>query len=117
MSKQPAAAAAEIEATEGSGNVFEDLGFEDADELQAKAELTRQLQRILKRQRLSQRAAAKLLGIAQPDVSALLNGRHTGFSLTRLMTLLTRLDRDVDIVIRRKPEARARSRLMVHAEE
>jgi predicted XRE-type DNA-binding protein len=116
MTQAPGAAAAEIEVTEGSGNVFEDLGFEDADELQAKAELTRQLHHILKRQRLSQRAAAKLLGIAQPDVSALLNGRHTGFSLTRLMTLLNRLDRDVEIVVRRRSRSQARSRLIVHAE-
>jgi predicted XRE-type DNA-binding protein len=116
MSNEPGARPAEIEVTEGSGNVFEDLGFEDADELQAKAELTRQLHNILKGQRLSQRAAAKLLGIAQPDVSALLNGRHTGFSLTRLMTLLNRLDRDVEIVIRRRSRSQSRSRLLVHAE-
>jgi predicted XRE-type DNA-binding protein len=116
MSSEPDVPAAEIEVMEGSGNVFEDLGFEDADELQAKAELTRQLHNILKRQKLSQRAAARLLGIAQPDVSALLNGRHTGFSLTRLMTLLNRLDRDVEIVVRRRPRSRARSRLIVHAE-
>lgn len=116
MSTEPIAPGLEVEVTEGSGNVFEDLGFEDADELQAKAELTRQLYKILKRQRLSQRAAAKVLGIAQPDVSALLNGRHTGFSLTRLMMLLNRLDRDVEIVVRRKPRSQARSRLMVHAE-
>jgi predicted XRE-type DNA-binding protein len=116
MNREPNEVATEIEVTEGSGNVFEDLGFEDADELQAKAELTRQLHGILKRRRLSQRAAAKLLGIAQPDVCALLNGRHTGFSLTRLMTLLNRLDRDVEIVIRRRPRSRPRSRLLVHAE-
>jgi predicted XRE-type DNA-binding protein len=116
MTSESSAPAAEIEVTEGSGNVFEDLGFEDADELQAKAELTRQLHNILKRQRLSQRAAAKLLGIAQPDVSALVNGRHTGFSLTRLMTLFKRLDRDVEIVIRRRPRSQPRSRLTVHAE-
>jgi predicted XRE-type DNA-binding protein len=116
MTSESSAPAAAIEVTESSGNVFEDLGFEDADELQAKAELTRQLHKILKRQKISQRAAAKRLGIAQPDVSALLNGRHTGFSLTRLMMLLNRLDRDVAIVIRRRPRSQARSRLTVHAE-
>jgi predicted XRE-type DNA-binding protein len=115
MISESGASVVEIEATEGSGNVFEDLGFEDADELQAKAELTRQLHKILKRQKLSQRAAAKRLGIAQPDVSALLNGRHTSFSLTRLITLLNRLDRDVEIVVRPKPRSQPRSRLIVHA--
>lgn len=107
--------ALEIDITEGSGNVFEDLGFEDAEELQAKAELTRQIYNILKRRKLTQRAAARLLGLAQPDVSALMNGRFTGFSLERLMTLLNRLDRDVEIVVKRKPRSRVRSRLQVSA--
>ncbi len=101
--------------TEGSGNVFEDLGFRNADELQAKSELARQIYTILKSRKLTQREAAKVLGIAQPDVSALIKGRHTGFSLTRLMTLLGRLDRDVEIVIRRKPKSRQTSRLQVRA--
>lgn len=107
--------AVDIDVTEGSGNVFEDLGFEDAEELQAKAELTRQIYNILKRRKLSQRAAAKLLGLAQPDVSALVNGRFTGFSLERLITLLNRLDRDVEIVVKSRPRSRGRSRLHVSA--
>ena len=107
--------AVDIDVTEGSGNVFEDLGFEDAEELQAKAELTRQIYNILKRRKLSQRAAAKLLGLAQPDVSALVNGRFTGFSLERLIALLNRLDRDVEIVVKSRPRSRRRSRLHVSA--
>jgi len=101
--------------TEGTANVFADLGFKNADELQAKAELARQIYTILKSRNLTQREAAKVLGIAQPDVSALMKGRHTGFSLARLMNLLGRLDRDVEIVIRRKPRSRQASRLQVRA--
>lgn len=101
--------------TEGSGNVFADLGFKNSDELQAKAELVRQIYTILKSRKLTQREAAKVLGIAQPDISALMKGRHTGFSLARLMNLLGRLDRDVEIVIRRKPKSRQASRLQVRA--
>ncbi len=90
----------------GSGNVFEDLGLLEADDLQAKAEITRQIHNIIKERKLTQKAAAKLLGIAQPDVSNLMNGRFTGFSTERLFHLLNALDRDVEIVIRRKPTNR-----------
>jgi len=103
------------EITTGSGNVFEDIGFEpgEAAELQAKAELTRRIYHLLRERGLSQRAAAKLLGIAQPDVAALMKGRHTGFSIERLAALLTRLDQDVDIIVR--PKAHERGRLSVKA--
>ena len=103
-------------ATESSGNVFKDLKLGDADELQAKAALTRQIRNILQRRKLSQRTAAKLLGLAQPDVAKLMKGRYTGFSLGRLMRLLRRLDQDVEIIIRRKPaSAKRASKLNVNA--
>ena len=68
-------------------NVFAELGFKHAHELQAKAELTRQIANILESRKLSRRNAAKVLGIAHPDVVSLVNGRHTGFSITRLMRI------------------------------
>jgi predicted XRE-type DNA-binding protein len=98
-----------------SGNVFEDLGFDDAEELQVEAALTLEICNILSRRKLSQRAAAKLLGIAHTDVHKLVHGRYTGFSMRRLIALLNRLDRDVEIVIRRKPKSRAESRIQVRA--
>jgi predicted XRE-type DNA-binding protein len=94
--------------THGSGNVFEDLGFGgEAAELQVKAELTRQLHNRIKLLKLRQTDAAKRLGISQPDVSKLMNGRHTGFSIDRLMTLLNGLAVDVEIVLRphKKPNS------------
>lgn len=84
----------------GSSNVFEDLGFDDAEDLQAETILTCQICGILKERGISQRAAAELLGIDQSDVSRLTKGRHTGFSLRRLVTLLNRLDRDVELVVK-----------------
>ena len=101
--------------TRGSGNVFADLGFDNADEMQAEAVLAYQIFKILKRRRLSQRAAAALLGVAPADVNALMNGRHTGFSIRRLAHLLTRLGRDVEIVVRRTPRSRPRGQIHVRA--
>lgn len=103
----------EIEVTPSSGNVFADLGFADPEEELARAQLASRIQQIIKRRRLTQIAAAKLMGIDQPKVSALLNGRVSGFSSARLMRLLTTLGQDVEIVITTKPRTRKRGHLRV----
>jgi predicted XRE-type DNA-binding protein len=81
----------EIPVVEGIGNVFADLALADAQDLQIKAELTRQLGHRLKTLGLTQVQAAKRLGLKQPDVSKLANGRHSGFSIDRLLALLSTL--------------------------
>ncbi len=91
---------------ESSGNVFADLGLADADELLIKAELALQIHTLIKRRGLTQAAAARLLGLAQPDVSQLMRLRHTGFSTDRLLRLLLKLGRDVDIVLKPAPKRR-----------
>lgn len=88
-----------IEYEESSGNVFADLGLPNPEEALAKAEVARQIGKILKKQRLSQTKAAKILGIDQPKVSALLHGYLTGFSLERLLRFLNELGQDVTIAI------------------
>ena len=85
---------------EGSGNVFADLGMPDAAAELVKAELTFQIGKRIKALGLTQTAAAIRLGISQPDVSRLMKHRPTGFSTDRLLTLLTALDINVDIVLR-----------------
>ena len=84
----------------GCGNVFADLDLPDAADLETKAELTRQLYQRIKSLGLSQLKAAELLGLKQPDVSKLMNGRFAGFSVERLLELLNALAVDVDIVLR-----------------
>ena len=101
--------------TRGSGNVFADLGFADAEERQTKLRLAYALNTIMDAQRLTQVAAATRLGLNQPKVSALRNYKLEGFSVERLMTLLNALDRDVEIVIRKKPRSRAAARISVVA--
>lgn len=101
--------------TRGSGNVFADLGLPDAEERQTKLRLAYALNTIMETQRLTQAAAATRLGLNQPKVSALRNYKLEGFSVERLMTLLNALDRDVEIVIRKKPRSRAAARISVVA--
>jgi len=86
--------------TRGSSNVFADLGFENAEELQVKAGLTHQISDRILALGLTQAQAGKLLSIEQPDVSKLMNGRFTGFSTDRLIALLNALEIDVEIVLR-----------------
>ena len=89
-----------------SGNVFADLGVENPEEELLKAQLVREIRDIIKRRRLTQAKAAELLGLKQPDVSALVTGRVHKFSLERLLRCVRRLDRDVTIVTR--PRVRVR---------
>jgi len=84
-----------------SGNVFADLKLTDADEYLAKSQLAVRILKIIKNRRLTQAAAGKLLGINQPKVSALMNGRLDGFSTDRLFRFLTALGCDVRISISR----------------
>ncbi len=99
--------------TRGSGNVFADLGFLDAAERQAKLRLACALNHVLEARDISQADAAKVLGVTQPKVSALRHYKLAGFSVERLMNLLTALDQDVEIVIRRKPRTRKAGRITV----
>jgi len=99
----------------GSGNVFADLGFPDAAERQAKLRLAYALNQVLDERKLTQQEAASVLGVNQPKVSALRRYKLAGFSVERLMTLLTALDQDVEIVIKRKPRSRRAGRISVVA--
>ena len=84
----------------GSGNIFADLGLPNAEEHQLKAALVVQLSRLIKERKLSQIDAAKLLGVKQPDLSKILSGQYRGYSVARLMRMLTAFDQDVEITTR-----------------
>lgn len=99
-----------IKATAGSDNIFADLGFANPEEELLKAKLIRELRAIIKRRKLTQTKAAELLGLKQPDVSALVTGRVGKFSIDRIVRCLDRLNYRVDVVIRQKPTRRAASR-------
>ena len=99
----------------GSGNVFADLGLPDAGELDIKLRLAVEIVRVIDARRLSQVAAAGLLGINQPKVSALKNYKLDGFSVERLLTFLLALGREVEIRIRPLRGSKARNRVLVAA--
>ena len=101
--------------TRGSKNVFADLGYPDAVERQAKLRLAYALNQVLDGRRVTQAEAAKILGVTQPKISALRHYKLAGFSVERLMMLLTALDQDVEIIVKKKPGSRRGGRIRVVA--
>ncbi|HEX2825606.1 MAG TPA: helix-turn-helix transcriptional regulator [Burkholderiales bacterium] len=91
----------------GSGDVFVDLGFEDAGERKLRVQLAMRLNDLIAERKLTQTKTAGLFGIPQPHVSELKNYKLSRFSSERLLRFLTLLDRDVEIVIRPKAKGRA----------
>jgi predicted XRE-type DNA-binding protein len=75
-------------------------------ERQARLRLAYALNQLLEARKLSQAEAATVLGVTQPAMSAPRNYELSGFSVGRLMNLLTAADQDVVIVIQRKPRSR-----------
>jgi predicted XRE-type DNA-binding protein len=97
----------ETTTTPSSGNVFADLGLPDAEDLLAKANLALHIRRTIEARKLTQVQAARILGLDQPKVSAIINGRLDGFSTERLMRFLNDLGCDVQISVSAPhPEAR-----------
>ncbi len=96
-----------------SGNVFADLGMPDPVEALAKAKIASRIASIIKHRHLKQTEAAELLGIDQPKVSKLIRGQLREFSLERLLSYVLKLDRDVEIVIHKKPTSRSYAQMTV----
>ena len=96
--------------TMGSGNVFADLGLPDPEIRFMKSMLAIRIGIEMKRRRLDQAGAAALLGIDQPRVSKLLRGRLDAFSIDKLMKLLVRAGKEIEIVVRDRPKRAGKKR-------
>jgi predicted XRE-type DNA-binding protein len=88
-----------------SGNIFADLGIQDAEKELAKAQLARAIRRMIEVSKLTQEQAAACMGTSQPKVSAIMGGKLGGFTSDRLLGYLKNLECDVEIIISRKPES------------
>ena len=85
---------------QGSTNVYADLGLENVEEMLIKAQLATKIGEIIKRRKLTQVQAAELLGMTQPKLSNLLRGQFRGISEAKMLECLTRLGRNVEIVVK-----------------
>lgn len=88
--------------TRGSGNVFDDLGFPNAEDHMAKAELVSALKYVIDREGWTQAQAAKIMGMAQPDISRLLRGRFSNCSIDRIMRFLRAAGCGLEITVQAK---------------
>jgi predicted XRE-type DNA-binding protein len=102
----------ETTVTRSSGNVFADLGFENAEEELFKARIVISLRRMIEDSKLTQKEAAERMGVSQPDISKLLRGRLTGFSLERLIEFVRALGNDVEIRIKKTRSRKGKVRLL-----
>ena len=100
----------------GSGNIFADLGLPDAEETLLKAQVVSVLHRLIKARKLTQTAAAKLVGVSQPDMSHILHGQFRGWSVERLMRMLTAFEQDVEIIVRPHRKAGETGRITLNTE-
>lgn len=93
----------ELKMTRSSGNVFQDLGYHNADEHFLKTKFAMIINRIIKERNLTQVGAAKLLDIDQPKISRLSRGQLSGFSIDKLIIFLILLNQDIEVNVKPHP--------------
>ena len=103
-----------IEYTVSSGNIFADLGDPTPQESLLKAQLAYRISTAIRERGLTQKQAAEILGIDQPKISALVRGRLANFSVERLLSFVTALGNDVDIVVHPKAVTEEHAAIRVH---
>jgi predicted XRE-type DNA-binding protein len=89
----------DFEIIRGSGNVFADLGLPDPELEQFRAILAAEIGKTLTTEKLTVRAAEKVTGVAAADFSRIRQAKLKGFTIDRLMTILDRLNRDVQVSV------------------
>jgi predicted XRE-type DNA-binding protein len=99
--------------TRSSGNVFKDLGLENPDDLLQKSRLVSVIHSVMRKRRLSQSEAAQMMGVSQPDLSKLIRGRTAGFSMERLVTMLSAIGVSTHITLEVPTRFTHRGRIVV----
>jgi predicted XRE-type DNA-binding protein len=98
----------------GSGNVYADLGMANSEEMLVKAQLSMKIGEIIKHRKMTQVEAAQVLGMPQPKLSNMLRGQFRGISETKMLECLTKLGRDVQIVVKTTTKSRKIGAVSVH---
>lgn len=103
----------DVEIEEGSGNVYADLGFADADEMNLKAKLAQSIHGLIRQKKLSHKKVGDLDGLTQLEVSLLLRGHFNDVSVAKMIKCITGLGLDVDIIIKPPDILQRKGRLEV----
>ncbi len=92
-----------IEYEIGSGNVYKDLEFPNPEEMQAKAHLVLEIQDTITERKLSLNKTSKILCISPSELSDLLQGQFESCTIDHILSLLGKLDHDIEIVLHKRP--------------
>ncbi len=84
-------------------NIFADLGDPEAGRTHARSQMLHRIGDIIRSHKLNQKQIGKILDLPQPRVSELVNAKIDRFSMDSLIEILNKLDRDVEILIKPKP--------------
>lgn len=95
------------EIEKSTGNVYEDLGSENASEMLVKAQLAATLKDLIASRGITEIQASEAIGLSQPHLSHLLNGQFRDITVSRMLEMIASLGRDIQIVI--GPESTRRS--------
>jgi predicted XRE-type DNA-binding protein len=92
-----------LKMTRSSGNVFRDMGFSkaEAENLRLRSQLMRQIDAYCRESGVTQAAAARVLGLTQPRLNALLKGRLSQFSLDALVNIASNAGMNVRLVVKK----------------
>lgn len=97
----------DFELVRGSGNVYRDFGRPNAGLEQARAIIAAEIIRILDERQLSTRAAETITGVSHADFSRIRNAQLSRFTLDRMITILGKLDEDIEIDVSFRPRRQA----------
>jgi len=97
----------EFDLVRGSGNVFRDFGRPNSDLEQARALLAAKIINVLDERDLSVRGAEKLTGVAASEFSRIRNAKLERFTLDRMISILGKLDQDVEVTVSVRPRSAA----------
>lgn len=113
MTVQSSDADRNIEFELSSGNVFADIGFENAEEMLLKSELVRQINKIIKEKELTSLQARELLNINEEVLTNLSSGKLTEFTLENLFRYLNALGRDLEVVLKPRSTSNIQGKMKV----
>ncbi|MCU1748360.1 helix-turn-helix domain-containing protein [Pseudomonas sp. 6D_7.1_Bac1] len=102
-----------IEIEGSTGNIYDDLESRNTIEMRLKAQLAAKIGEIIKARHLTQVQASEILGLSQPKLSEMLRGKFRGISEAKMMECLSRLGRDVQIIVKPAPRSRREGRIEV----
>ena len=102
-----------LDYTISSGNIFQDLGFANAEEKLAKVKLAAVIADILEQQQITPQQATQILGLELEQINNLTNGILKDFTIENLLSYLIKLGQNVEIMVTNQQEDKSQPKINV----